>query len=151
MKTVHFKQIRAVYETSTISEEAAKYLNPKDRFTSPEQIYEAFQFLKDETKEYFVSLHLDGKNRVMCMDMVSLGSLNQSIVHPREVFKTALLTSAAAILLVHNHPSGDPKPSREDIDITRRLKEVGAVIGISILDHIIIGEDYLSFVESGIL
>lgn len=151
MKTVPLKTIRAVYETHTISEEAAKYLNPKDRFTAPEQIFEAFRFLKDETKEYFISLLLDGKNRVMCMDIVSIGSLNQSIVHPREVFKTAMLTSAAAIILAHNHPSGDPSPSREDMEITRRLKEAGELLGIKLLDHIIIGETFVSFTAMGLI
>ena len=77
---------------------------------------------------------------------------NQSIVHPREVFKTALLSSAAAIILVHQHPTGDPSPSSEDIAITRRLKEAGDIIGIKILDHCIIGQDsYISFVERGLL
>jgi len=110
-----------------------------------------FSFLNQETKEYFLTLHLDGKNRIVCMEEVSVGSLNQSIVHPREVFKTALLSSAAAIVLIHNHPSGDPTPSREDREITRRLKEGGDLLGIRVLDHIIVGESYLSFVEQGLL
>jgi DNA repair protein RadC len=84
--------------------------------------------------------HLDGKNRIIAMDIVSIGSLNQSIVHPREVFKTALLSSAAAIIMVHQHPTGDPSPSSEDIAITRRLKEAGEIIGVKVLDHIIVGD-----------
>jgi DNA repair protein RadC len=105
-----------------------------------------------ETKEMFMTLHLDGKNRIICMDLVSMGSLNQSIVHPREVFKTACISNAAAIICVHQHPSGDPSPSSEDIAITRRLKEAGEIMGIKILDHIIVGEgEYLSFVERGLL
>lgn len=79
-------------------------------------------------------------------------SLNQSIVHPREVFSPAVRESAAAIILVHNHPTGDPTPSREDIDITRRLKEAGELMGVRILDHIIIGDGtFLSFVAQGML
>jgi DNA repair protein RadC len=86
------------------------------------------------------------------MDIVSIGSLNQSIVHPRSVFMTACLSSAAAIICVHNHPTGDPTPSSEDITITRRLKEAGEIMGIKVLDHIIIGDgEYLSFVERGLL
>ena len=96
-------------------------------------------------------MHLDGKNRICCVDEVSVGSLNQSIVHPREVFKTALLSSAAAIIILHNHPSGDPSPSREDIEITRRLKDAGDIIGVRLLDHIVIGDTYCSFVERGLL
>jgi len=94
---------------------------------------------------------MDGKNRILCIDMVSVGSLNQSIVHPREVFKSALLSSSAGIILLHNHPSGDPTPSREDIEITRRLKEAGEILGVGVMDHIIIGETFISFVEKGII
>ncbi|MRR06215.1 MAG: DNA repair protein RadC, partial [Deltaproteobacteria bacterium] len=121
------------------------------RFTSPQQIFEIFRDLRLETKEHFITLHLDGKNRILCIDRVSVGSLNQSIVHPREVFKSAVYSSAAAIILVHNHPSLDPAPSREDIEITRRLKECGELLGIKLLDHIIVGDSYVSFVERGIL
>lgn len=151
MQTVHLKSIRAVYETNHVSEEVSKYLNPLDRFTSPDQIFNAFRFLTQETKEYFLSILLDGKNRILCMDVVSIGSLNQSIVHPREVFKTAMLTSAAAMVLIHNHPSGSPEPSREDREITRRLKEAGELLGVSMLDHIIIGDTFFSFTAAGLL
>jgi DNA repair protein RadC len=82
---------------------------------------------------------------------VSIGSLNQSIVQNRELFKTACISSAAAILVLHNHPTGDPTPSREDLDVTRRIKEAGDLLGIKLLDHIIIGESYVSFVEQGLL
>jgi DNA repair protein RadC len=150
-KTIRFKVIKAVYETLTIREEVTVYLSPRQRYTSPEQIFETFKFLQQETKEYFMALHLDGKNRIVCIDQVSVGSLNQSIVSPRETFKTALLSSAAAIILIHNHPTGDPSPSREDLDITRRLKEVGELIGVKVIDHIIIGETYISFSAQGLL
>jgi len=150
-RIIKFKQIKAVYETLTIKEEIGQYIKPGERFTSPIQIFNIFNFLNQETKEYFFTMHLDGKNRIVCIDQVSVGSLNQSIVHPREVFKTALLSNAAAIILLHNHPSGDPAPSREDREITRRLKEVGEMIGIRVLDHIIIGGTYMSFVEQGLL
>jgi DNA repair protein RadC len=105
-----------------------------------------------ESKEQFITLHLDGKNRIICMDVVSIGSLNQSIVHPREVFKTACISNAAAIICVHQHPTRDPTPSSEDISITRGLKEAGDIMGIKLLDHIIVVDrDYLSFVERGVL
>jgi len=150
-RSVKIKRIKAVFETMTINESITNYLPPSNRFTSPLQIFELFSFLNQETKEYFITLHLDGKNRIVCIDEVSVGSLNQSIVHPREVFKTALLSSAAAIVLLHNHPSGDPTPSREDREITRRLKEGGDLLGIRVLDHIIVGDTYMSFVEQGLL
>jgi len=150
-RSIKFKQIKAVYETITIQEDLGDYLAPGERFTSPIQIFNTFNFLINETKEYFYTLHLDGKNRILCIDQVSAGSLNQSIVHPRGVFKTALLSSAAAIMLIHNHPSGEPQPSREDREITRRLKEAGELLGIRVLDHIIVGSSYFSFVEMGLL
>jgi DNA repair protein RadC len=148
-KAIKLKTIKAVYQTMTIKEEITDYLKPSTRYTSAFQVYDTFSFLRHETKEYFIALHLDGKNRVVCIDMVSQGSLNQSIVHPRELFKTALLSSAAAVLLIHNHPTLDPAPSAEDLAITRKLMDAGEMIGIKVLDHIIIGDSYYSFAERG--
>lgn len=151
-RTLRFKQIKAVYETMTVREDISNYLKTGTRYTAPSQVYDTFRFLMHETKEMFLTLHLDGKNRITCMDIVSIGSLNQSIVHPREVFKTACISNAAAILCIHQHPTGDPTPSSEDLAITRRLKEAGEIMGIKLLDHIIIGEgEYISFVERGLL
>ena len=150
-KILRMKVMRPVYSKEVIREDMPAYM-ATDRFTSPQQVFEMFRDLILETKEHFLSLHLDGKNRIICLDRVSVGSLNQSVVHVREVLKSALISSAAAILLIHNHPSGDPNPSNEDLVITRRLKEAGELIGIPVLDHIIIGEgQYVSFVERGLL
>ncbi len=102
LRSIKFKQIRAVYEIMTIKEDVSQYLRPFTRYTSPEQVFDTFSFLRQETKEYFFTLHLDGKNRICCVDEVSVGSLNQSVVHPREVFKTALVSSAAALIILHN-------------------------------------------------
>lgn len=152
MKTIRLKQIKAVYENFQVEEDVSRYLGSGSRFTAPEQIYQTFRFLMQETKEHFAALHLDGKNRIVCLDVVSIGSLNQSIVHPREVFKTACLSNAAAVILVHQHPSGDATPSREDISITKRLQEAGDIMGIKVLDHVIVGDgEYVSFVERGLL
>jgi DNA repair protein RadC len=107
--------------------------------------------LQLESKEWFIALHLDSKNVIQCIDVVSVGSMNQSIVNIREVFKSALLTSCMAMILVHNHPSQNVEPSREDIAITGRLKEAGSLLYIPILDHIIIGETYYSFVSNGLM
>lgn len=128
-------------------------LTSGERFTSPEQVYRHYHFsLRDRRKEYFMALLLDGKNRILKEVRVSEGSLNQSIVHPREVFSPAVRESAAAIILVHNHPSGDPAPSREDREITRRLKEAGELMGVKVLDHIIIGDGgFVSFTALGLL
>ncbi len=131
----------------------ARPLVTLDRFTSPAQVFEYFHHeLRDARKEQFLVLLLDGKNRITRRVAVSEGSLNQSIVHPREVFAPAVRESAAAVIFVHNHPSGDPSPSREDCEITRRLKEAGELLGIRVLDHVIVGDgSYYSFTESGVL
>lgn len=148
-RPIKFKTIKAVYETITVHDHIIDYLKPNTRYTSASQVFDTFSFLRHETKEYFIALHLDGKNRIVAIDIVSIGSLNQSIVHPRELFKTALLSSAAAVILMHNHPTGDPTPSTEDLEVTRRLREAGDMIGIRVLDHIIIGDTYYSFAERG--
>ena len=96
--------------------------------------------LKDKKKEYFVLIMLDTRNHLIRDMDISIGSLNASIVHPREVFKEAISASAASVIFVHNHPSGDPTPSDDDIKLTRRLIEVAKMIDIEVLDHIIIGE-----------
>lgn len=103
-----------------------------------------------EKREQFRVIMLDRKNRVMRDEMVSKGSLDASVVHPREVFNKAIRDSAAAIICVHNHPSGDPQPSPEDRALTRRLVDAGETIGIPVLDHIIVGRnDYVSFKDEG--
>lgn len=108
----------------------------------PEIIADLFmERMKYEKKEIFEILLLDTKNKIISIEQVSIGNLNSSIVHPREVFNPAIRRSAFSIILVHNHPSGDPSPSREDINITHRLMEAGDMLGIKVLDHIIIGYD----------
>lgn len=108
--------------------------------------------MKDLKQEVLKVIYLNTKNKVMGISVVSMGSLNSSIVHPREVFSQAIKRSSASIIICHNHPSGDPTPSGEDINITRRLKECGKIIGIDLLDHIIIGDGvYISLKEKGIV
>lgn len=99
------------------------------------------RFLEDLDREQVIVCCLDNKNQPVSINVVSVGILNSSLVHPREVFKTAILSNAASIILFHNHPSGDPEPSQEDINITTRIKDAGAILGIELLDHIIIGSE----------
>ncbi len=151
-RSYRFKVIRPVYETLIIKESLPEYIDTKAKLTDPGHIWEMFRFLGRETKEYVYTLHLDGKNRMICIDMISVGSLNQSIVHPREVFKSTLLSSAAAIVMIHNHPTGDTTPSREDLELTRRLKEGGELLGVRILDHIIVSDsEYTSLANLGLI
>ncbi|AEH47020.1 RadC family protein [Parageobacillus thermoglucosidasius] len=116
-------------------EDGAKYVMEDMRFLS---------------QEHFVAIYLNTKNQVIYRKTIFIGSLNASIVHPREVFKEAIKRSAASIICAHNHPSGDPTPSREDIDVTKRLAECGRIIGIELLDHLIIGDQkFVSLKEKG--
>jgi DNA repair protein RadC len=118
---------------------------------SPEDVsnyvMEDMRFL---TQEHFIALYLNTKNHVLHRHTLFIGSLNASIVHPREVFKEALRRSAASVICLHNHPSGDPTPSREDIEVTKRLNEAGKVLGVELLDHVIIGDrQFISLKEQG--
>ncbi|OZM57859.1 hypothetical protein CIB95_05745 [Lottiidibacillus patelloidae] len=106
--------------------------------------------LRTLTQEHFVCLYLNTKNQVLHRQTIFIGSLNASIVHPREVFKNAIRRSSASVICMHNHPSGDPTPSREDINVTKRLVEAGKVLGIEVLDHLIIGDKkFISLKEKG--
>jgi DNA repair protein RadC len=112
-------------------------------------VMEELRFL---TQEHFVCLFLNTKNEVIHKQTIFIGSLNASIVHPRELFKEAFRRSAASMICLHNHPSGNPEPSREDIEVTRRLVECGRILGVDVLDHIIIGDKrYVSLKEKGYL
>ncbi|MFC2008168.1 DNA repair protein RadC [Chloroflexota bacterium] len=107
--------------------------------------------LKDKKKEYFLALFLDTRNQLIKVSEISIGSLDSSIVHPREVFKEAISASAASVIFVHNHPSGDPEASEDDIKLTKRLAEAGEIMGIDVLDHVIIGDNkYLSLKGKGL-
>ena len=127
-------------------------LSPGTKFSSSRQVYDHYSpLLRDLKKEIFKLLLLDGKNRLMKDVHVSTGSLSLNIVHPREVFKPAVRESAAAVILLHNHPSGDPAPSPEDRELTRRLTEAGRIMGIRVLDHVVVGDGrYFSFADRGL-
>lgn len=116
---------------------------------SPELIYAYFyDILNDKKQEYFYAVYVDTKGKYIDKKCLFVGTINSSVIHPREIFKEAYLLSANGIICIHNHPSGDPSPSKEDIMVTRRLKEIGIIHGINIIDHIIIGNNsYYSFYE----
>lgn len=124
----------------------------KDRqIRSPQDSYELIRsFIEDADREMFICLSLDVKNQPTNIEVCSIGSLSAAIVHPREVFKNALLSNAASIIVFHNHPSGNTTPSAEDVGVTKRLRDAGEILGIELLDHIIIGNDsFLSLKEKG--
>lgn len=108
------------------------------------------QFLEELDREAMIVVALNAKSEPTYLQVISTGSLSSSIVHPREVFKVAILSNAYSILLAHNHPSGDTKPSQEDLNITKRIKEASDIMGVPLLDHLIIGDEgYYSFKENG--
>ncbi|MFH1510570.1 MAG: JAB domain-containing protein [Candidatus Woesearchaeota archaeon] len=116
---------------------------------------DVYELVKDELKkadrEIFLAVSLNTRNKVLGINTVSVGSLNASLVHPREVFKPAILQNATGLILVHNHPSGEEKPSREDLEITARLVEAGKLIGIDVIDHIIVGNKFYSFADNDLI
>ena len=121
-------------------------------FRSSADIYRLFKGLASMPVETFLVLHLDGKNRMVGMTTCSIGCMTSSLVHPRDVFRPAIANMTAGLIFIHNHPSGDPAPSDEAIQITKRLCEVGKIVGIRGLDHIIIGKDrYFSFADQGLI
>lgn len=137
-----------------ISERYAKERIPKKTpLTSPKLVADYFrEKLGREKKEYFAIISLDSRNNVIKMSNISIGTLNANLVHPREVFKEAIQLSASQVILVHNHPSGDPEPSEDDLDITKRLAEAGKILGIEVVDHIIITKNKVfSFKEKKLI
>jgi len=126
---------------------------PGDRITDPDVALEIFRYLfAEKDREHFITLLLNTKNIIVGVHTVSIGSLNAAIVHPREVFKAAILRNAAGLICAHNHPSGNPDPSPEDNQLTNRLVECAKLMGIELLDHLIIGsgEAYYSYREEGV-
>ncbi|RLC64896.1 MAG: hypothetical protein DRI01_02565 [Chloroflexi bacterium] len=144
-------QIKAAFELSKRLE-ADVGEKPRPALLSPEDVVAIVRSqLKGKKKEHFLVLCLDTRNRLINCMPVSIGSLDTSIVHPREAFKEAVSSSAASVIFVHNHPSGDPEPSKEDVELTKRLAKAGEIIGIDVLDHIVVcDKSYLSLKAKGL-
>ncbi len=123
-----------------------------NRITSAENVYSLLQEYSTKEAEHFLLVTLDGASKVIASRVIHIGTLNQSLVHPREVFRPAIIDNAAGVIIAHNHPSGTLEPSRADIAITSRLKEVAKLVGIELLDHVILtSTGYYSFSDEGIL
>lgn len=144
-------QIKAAFELSRRLESSPDE-SEKPSIKSPQDTIKIVKNrLKGKKKEHFLVLSLDTRNHLINCKPVSMGSLDSSIVHPREVFKEAISSTAASVIFVHNHPSGDPTPSKEDIKLTKRLVEVGEIVGINVLDHIIVcDKEFLSMKGEGL-
>ena len=115
-----------------------EYFNEDIYFNNPQQVYEELKWIYELKKEFFIAFYLDSKNKIIAREIISIGTLNSSLIHPRELFKGAVLRSANSIILSHNHPSGSLEPSEEDISTTKKLIDCGELLGIKILDHIIV-------------
>lgn len=150
-QSVKIKSAKRVNIVSLKLVKESSILYQKRSVCSPQDGYELLkQFLDDKDREHFIVVSLDTKNQPVSINVCHIGSLNASIVHPREVMKSAILSNAASIIVGHNHPSGKTEPSREDIEVTKRLVEAGKVIGIEVLDHIIVGDEtFTSLKEKG--
>ena len=134
-------KIKAMFEIFKITDKV-KRKGFKPAIECAKDVYNYFiGELGDKKKEYLYILMLDSKNRIIKEELISVGTLDSSLVHPREVFKEAIKESAFAVMLVHNHPSGDPEPSEDDIKITKQIIEAGKILNILVLDHVIIGKD----------
>lgn len=119
---------------------------------SPKDVYDLLIDMTLLDREKFVVVMLNTKNHVIAVDTISIGTLNSSLVHPREVFKSAIKRSACSLVLCHNHPSSDPTPSKQDLEITNRLVEAGKLLSIEVVDHVIIGsQSYVSLKERGVI
>ncbi len=142
-KRVDIVSLKLVKESSVLYE-TRKISNPYDSYRLVKS------FLVDSDREKFVVVCLDTKNQPVSIEIVSIGTVNSAMVHPREVFKVAILTNASKIICFHNHPSGNTNFSKEDEDITKRLQKCGEILGVELVDHIVIGDDdkYFSFKEN---
>ena len=140
-------------ESTDIDPAIKQKVDGKLQAHTPLEVFESFRFMFDgQVRERFIVLWLSAHNKVQGFEVVSEGILNASLVHPREVFRGAIVASAHSIILIHNHPSGNPEPSMEDKTITRQIGATGKVIGVPVYDHIIFaGNEYTSFAERGLL
>ena len=124
----------------------------RDVVSRPSDVARWLTDIRTSDREQFICLHLNARNQVNALEVVSIGTLNASLVHPREVFKGAILNNAAGVILAHNHPSDDPTPSSEDQALTRRMVQAGEIMGINVLDHVIVGPGcFLSMKESNLM
>jgi len=144
--------LSAAFEISKRVASQKKWFSNK-KITSPEDVAEIFiPLLRDEVKEKFIIICLNSANKIIKHEIISIGNLNSSIVHPREIFKSAIENNSASIILLHNHPSGNPEPSGEDISVTRKIVEAGKIFDIPVFDHIIVaGNEFSSMVSRKII
>lgn len=145
------KDTKYIYKVIEVNQIYRATRQERFKIKSPICVYDLIKRqIGNKASEEFIMVGLNTKNEVVCTYIVTRGSLNASIVHPREVFRTAIMNNCANIIVAHNHPSGDPTPSYEDVEVTKRLMDAGNILGIDVLDHLVIaGDEYVSIRESG--
>ena len=149
LSKAHLLTLKAVLEFSR--RVLNQGLGLDEPITSPADVLPEIRHIRDLNKEHFVAIFLNARNQVIKTDTISIGSLNASLVHPREVFAPAVGISAASVILAHNHPSGDVTPSKEDISLTKRMVQAGQIMGIEVVDHLIVASDkFLSMKEANV-
>ena len=149
LSKAHLLTLKAVLEFSR--RVLNQGLGLDEPITSPADVLPEIRHIRDLNKEHFVAIFLNARNQVIKTDTISMGSLNASLVHPREVFAPAVGISAASVILAHNHPSGDVTPSKEDISLTKRMVQAGQIMGIEVVDHLIVASDkFLSMKEANV-
>lgn len=155
MQALNLPQVKACQIVATFELGRRFFLEDKGRIPTikgPEDVYKHLSEMKKLQKEHFRGLYLNTRNRLIHDEIISMGTLNLSLIQPREVFRPAIEYSAAALIIAHNHPSGDPEPSEDDIKVTQQIVEVGKLMQIDVLDHVIIGEaKFVSLRERGVI
>lgn len=155
MEALNLPQVKACQVVATFELGRRFFLEDKGRIPTikgPEDVFKHLSEMKKLQKEHFRGLYLNTRNRLIHDEIISMGTLNLSLIQPREVFRPAIEYSAAALILAHNHPSGDPEPSEDDIKVTRQIAEAGKLMEIDVLDHVIIGEErFVSLKERGVI
>ena len=155
MQTLNLPQVKACQIVATFELGRRFFLEDKGRIPtikSPEDVFKHLSDMRKLQKEHFRGLYLNTRNRLIHDEIISMGTLNLSLIQPREVFRPAIEYSAAALIVAHNHPSGDPEPSEDDIKVTQQIIEAGKLMEIDVLDHVIIGEDrFVSLKERGVM
>lgn len=149
LKTIHGLGMAKACEIIACFELGRRMLKGKKTsiLLSPKDVWERMEDVRRSRKEHFVVFYLDSRNQEIQREIISVGTLNESLIHPREVFEEAIKHNAAGIILAHNHPSGDTKPSEADIEITKKLIHAGKILDIKIIDHVIVGNDSWSKIE----
>lgn len=146
-KRAYLREVEIKYKLKKVESEVVGL-----EATDPDAVVQLFSDLRNDSKEKLIAISLDARNKILCFEVVAIGSVDTISLRPGELFRTAIVFNAISVIAVHNHPSGDPKPTQADRDFTKKLEAAAGTLGIQFLDHIIVGADgYFSFASEGLL